>query len=79
MLAAEPGADAGAKADVGRSLTAIGRLLEAAGRTDEALASYRRSESLLASLWSFDPAARAAPGGLPLPDGISHVGYWQDG
>ena len=60
MLAAEPGADAGAKADVGRSLTAIGRLLEAAGRTDEALASYRRSESLLASLWSFDPAARAA-------------------
>ena len=41
-LAAEPGADAGAKADVGRSLTAVAVLLEATGKTDEAMATYRR-------------------------------------
>ena len=45
-LAAEPGADAEVKADVGRSLTAVARLLELTGKTDEALAVYRRAESL---------------------------------
>ena len=39
-----------AKVDVGRSLIAVAWLLEATGKTDEALATYRRSESLLAGL-----------------------------
>ena len=47
-LAAEPAAGAEAKVDVGRSLIAVAGLLEATGKTDEALATYRRSESLLA-------------------------------
>ena len=59
-LAAEPGADAGVKVDVGRSLTAVAYLLDRTGKTDEALAAYRRSESLLAGLAGSDPAARAA-------------------
>jgi eukaryotic-like serine/threonine-protein kinase len=59
-LAAEPGADAGMKADVGRSLTAIASLLEAMGKLDEALTAYRRSESLLAGSAGSDPSARAA-------------------
>ena len=59
-LAAEPGADASAKADVGRSLTAVALLLEATGKTEEALAAYRRSEALLASLAGSDPAALAS-------------------
>ncbi len=59
-LAAEPGADAGVKTDVGRSLTGIAFLLDRIGKTDEALATYRRSESLLAGLAQDDPAARAA-------------------
>ena len=57
-LAAEPGAGALAKVDVGRSLTAVASLLEATGKTDEALASYRRSESLLAGPAGADPSAR---------------------
>jgi hypothetical protein len=59
-LAAEPGADARAQAEVGRSLTAVAGLLAATGHTGEALAAYRRSESLLASPANSDPAARAA-------------------
>ncbi len=59
-MAAEPGAGALAKVDVGRSLIAVAWLLEATGKTDEALASYRRSESLLAGPARADPSARAA-------------------
>ena len=59
-LAAEPGADAEAKADVGRSLTAVAFLLESTGKTAEAEATYRRAESLLAGLAVSSPAARAA-------------------
>jgi eukaryotic-like serine/threonine-protein kinase len=59
-LAAEPGADAGVKADVGRSLTAVASLLDWTGKADEALATYRRSESLLVDLAGSDPAARSA-------------------
>jgi eukaryotic-like serine/threonine-protein kinase len=59
-LAAEPGAGALAKVDVGRSLIAVAGLLRAAGQTDEALATYRRSESLLAGPAGADPSARAA-------------------
>ncbi len=59
-LAAEPGAGVVAEVDVGRSLNAVAGLLEATGKTDEALATYRRSESLLAGPAGADPSARAA-------------------
>ena len=59
-LAAEPGADAATKAEVGLSLTAIANLLTSTEQTDEALATYRRSESLLAALAESEPSARAA-------------------
>ena len=59
-LAAEPAAGGVAKVDVGRSLIAVAGLLEATGKTDEALASYRRSESLLAGPAGADPSAQAA-------------------
>ena len=69
-LAAEPGAGVVAKVDVGRSLIAVAGLLEATGKTDEALASYRRSESLLAGPAGADPSARAA-----LADCRSRMGW----
>ncbi len=59
-LAAEPGAGVVAKVGVGRSLMAVAWLFEATGKTDEALASFRRSESLLAGPAGADPSARAA-------------------
>ena len=59
-LAAEPGAGALAKVDVGYSLIAVAMLLEATGKTDEALACHRRAESLLAGPAGADPSARAA-------------------
>jgi eukaryotic-like serine/threonine-protein kinase len=59
-LAAEPGTDAATKAEVGLSLTAIATLLTSTEQTDEALATYRRSESLLAGLAESEPSARAA-------------------
>ena len=59
-LAAEPGADTATKVDVGRSLTAVAYLLNTTGKSEEALAEYRRSESLLAGLTEADPSARAA-------------------
>jgi serine/threonine protein kinase len=59
-LAAEPGAGAALKVDLGQSLTAVASLLEATGKADEAVTTYRRSESLLAGLAGGDPATRAA-------------------
>jgi serine/threonine-protein kinase len=59
-LATEPGADSGVKGEVGQSLTEVASLLYSTGKGDEALAAYRRSELLLASLASLDPASRAA-------------------
>ncbi len=59
-LAAEPGADTATKVDVGRSLSAVAYLLQTTGKSQEALALYRRSESLLAGLAEADPSARAA-------------------
>ncbi len=59
-LEAEPGADAAVTVDVGRSLIEVARLLEAMGKTGEALPAYRRSEALLAGPAGTDPAARAA-------------------
>ena len=57
-LAAEPGADVEAKVDVGRSLTAVAGLLSATGKTDEAVATYRKAESLLADLARSSPSTR---------------------
>ncbi len=59
-LAAEPGADTGVKADVGRSLTSVADMLDQTGKKDQALTMYRRSESLLAGLAGSDRAALAA-------------------
>jgi serine/threonine-protein kinase len=59
-LAGEPGADSEMKVDVGRSLTAVAYLLDGTGKSDEALATYRHAESLLAGAATSDPAARAA-------------------
>jgi tetratricopeptide (TPR) repeat protein len=62
-LATEPGAGAGAKVDVGRSLSAVAKLLYETGAVGEALATDRRSESLLAGLTDADPSARAVLAG----------------
>ena len=59
-LAADPGADAGVKADVGRSLTGVAFLLDLTGRREEGMAMYRRSEALLAGFADSDSAARSA-------------------
>ena len=42
VLASEPGSGDEVKADVGRSLVAIGRLLELTGKTDDAEAAIAR-------------------------------------
>ena len=52
------GADAQDKADVALSVASIAWVLEDTVKTDEALATYRRAESLLAGLAGSDPAAR---------------------
>jgi tetratricopeptide (TPR) repeat protein/tRNA A-37 threonylcarbamoyl transferase component Bud32 len=49
-LVATPKSGIGAKIDVGRSLTTVASLLEATGKTNEALAAYQRAESVLKSL-----------------------------
>jgi serine/threonine-protein kinase len=59
-LAAEIGAGAGIKADVGRSLTAVADLLYATGKSNEGIQTYRRAESLLAGVAASDLEARAA-------------------
>ena len=63
-LAAEPGADVETKVDVGRSLTAVAGLLSAAGKTDEAEATYRKAETLLADLARSSPSTPAARAAL---------------
>ena len=59
-LAAEPGADVGARVEIGRSLLAVGSLLEATGHTGEAMEEYLRAETLLAALALTETAARIA-------------------
>jgi serine/threonine protein kinase/tetratricopeptide (TPR) repeat protein len=59
-LAAEPGAHVATTVEVSLSLIEVAGLLEAMGKTNEALATYRRAESLLAGLAGTDPAARVA-------------------
>ena len=63
-LAAEPGADVETKVDVGRSLTAVAGLLSAAGKTDQAEATYRKAETLLADLARSSPSTQAARAAL---------------
>jgi serine/threonine-protein kinase len=58
-MAGEPGADDAARADVGRSLTEVAGLLEASGKTDDAMAAYREAESVLSGPASRSPEARA--------------------
>jgi serine/threonine-protein kinase len=58
-LAAEPGADAGVKVDVGQSLAAVAWLLDEMGQLGEAEVVCRRSEALLADLVGSYPSARA--------------------
>jgi eukaryotic-like serine/threonine-protein kinase len=59
-LASASGAGTQAGVDVGRSLEALAKLLEATGRTSDALAMYGRAESVLAALSGSDTAVRAA-------------------
>jgi serine/threonine-protein kinase len=59
-IAAEPGSGDAARADVGRSLTEVAGLLELAGKTDEALASYREAEGVLSGPTGDSPETRAA-------------------
>ena len=59
-LAADQGADAGVKTDVGRSLAEVAFLLDWTGKREEGMAVYRRSEARLAGLAGSDPAARGA-------------------
>ena len=59
-IAAEPTADAAAKTDVGRSLTAVAFVLSSTTKTVEAIETFRRSESLLAGLGDLDPTVRNA-------------------
>ena len=59
-MKAETEATTGIKADAGRSQTAVASLLYATGKVDEALAAYRRAESLLTGLAGSDPEVRAA-------------------
>jgi serine/threonine-protein kinase len=60
VLAAAPGAGPTAQVDVGRSLTEIAGLLEAAGKADEAQAAYREAEAALRKPAAQSPEARAA-------------------
>ena len=59
-LAAEPGAGAAATVEIGQSLIQVAMLLRETGKRDDAVAAYRRCESLLAGRAETDPAARAA-------------------
>ena len=59
-LALEQGAATTVKVEVGRSLTAVATMLSSTGNTVEALATCRRSESLLTELAVGDAAAREA-------------------
>ena len=59
-LASDSDADPEARADVGRSLTAVASLLGSTRRTAEAEVTYRKAESLLAALARTSPPALAA-------------------
>ena len=79
-LAAEVPSDPQATIEVGRSLTEVGNLLATMGRTAEATATYRRSESLLAGLAGRNSAARAeiADCRTRLGGVLSHTGRYAE-
>jgi serine/threonine-protein kinase len=56
-LAAEPGAEADVKTDIGESLIALAGLLWETGKAEEAVSTYRRAEGLLADLAAPESAA----------------------
>jgi serine/threonine-protein kinase len=64
-LAAEPGADPDTKADVGRTLVAISKLLGEIGKRDDQFATIRRAEALLAD------AARSSPSSAAVQDALA--------
>jgi tetratricopeptide (TPR) repeat protein len=63
-LAAEAGADAAVKVDVGRSLTAVAGLLDGTGNKDQAMLACRKAEEHLAHLADPSPAATPARAAL---------------
>jgi serine/threonine-protein kinase len=65
-LANDPGTDADVRADVGRSLLAIGLIQRESGRMEDALTSYRQAESRLATL------ARSSPESPPIRAALAH-------
>jgi len=64
QFAADLAGDAEAKVDIGRSLTAVARLLESTGETIEAGATYRKAETLLAELARTSPPAPTSSAAL---------------
>ena len=60
----EPQADPGSTVDVGRSLTAVAAALRQLGKSDEALATYRKAITVLDDPAGSPTAAARAPGGL---------------
>jgi serine/threonine-protein kinase len=79
-LAAEPGVDAETQADVGHSLTKVAGLLEATGKTDEALATYHEAERKLAALAPASLSARSALASCHSQLGrlLSTIGRWSE-
>ena len=59
-MAVESGDDPGVTVEIGRSLTAVGDLLERMGKTGEALAMYLRAEALLSGPSVSDRSAKSA-------------------
>jgi eukaryotic-like serine/threonine-protein kinase len=59
-LAHDSGTDANVKVELGRSLMAVAALRSSTVKTDEALATYRRAESVLVGLAGSNSEARAA-------------------
>ena len=63
-LAAESGTDVESKVDVGRSLTAVAKLLQSTGKIGEAGDTYHKAETLLADLARSSPTTHAARAAL---------------
>jgi serine/threonine protein kinase/tetratricopeptide (TPR) repeat protein len=61
-LAAEPGAGPTARAEQGKSMLVVAGLLDAMGKSDEALASFREAEAFLAPVAAESSQARATLG-----------------
>ena len=72
------GAGVVAKVDIGRSLMAVAGLLDATGKTDEAVATYRRAESLLAGPAGAASGGPGRAGGLPVAARLAPLQDWQD-